>query len=197
MKKYLSLLFILLLSSISLFAYNVGSKIDYGLYYHPAITLDNQEDLPIYSSISSTYDFEPFYFKIYKSEIGPYISFLHVSRSLVYNNIYLRELCGLGFGLDWGYIVNNNFKINAKVAMGIGDIGESLNKEMYLNMAIIPSYLLIDKEFLDVNFNFILNVIYRKYLLSPTIGVGISINFDWLSNYLNSINKKNPFKGGF
>jgi len=194
-KLSILLLFLLFLLSTSLSAYDMGSKIDYGLYYHPAITLDNQDDLFVYSSLSSTYDFEPLYLKINKFEIGPYYSFLHISRSIVYNNIYLREFCALGFGLDLGYIINNKFKINTKVAMGIGDVGESLNKEMYINMAIIPSYLLIDKEFLDINFNFILNIIYRKYLLAPTLGFGLSVNFDWVSNYLNSINSNDTFRG--
>lgn len=190
MRKILLLITIFILSTISIYSIDMGSKLDYGFYYHPAITLDNQNDLPIYSSLASTYDFEPFYIKFNNIEIGPYISILHVSPSIVYNNIYLREFLTLGAGIDWGIILNRDFKLNTKIAMGIGNVGESLNKEMYINMAIIPSYIITNKEFFDININFILNIIYRKYLLSPTVGIGVSFNFDWLSNYIKSINAK-------
>lgn len=175
MKKFITTLLVLFLTTSVVYSIEIGSKFSFGIYYTPSITLDDSDDLPIYSSTSSIYDIEPLYFKTNNTEIGPYISILHISDSIVYNNIYLREFCALGLGLDWGQSFNNNFKLNTKLALGVGAVGESLNKEMYINLALNPSYKIINKDNINLNFDFIVNFIYRKYLLSPSIGIGTTI----------------------
>ncbi|MGD1821589.1 MAG: hypothetical protein ACPKM0_02365 [Pleomorphochaeta sp.] len=191
MKKSIIFLFILLITTSSLFAVEVGSKFDYGFTYCPSITLDDSDDLPVYSSVSSMYDIEPLYFKIKKEEVGAYLSILHVSRSIVYSNTYLREFSAIGLGLDWGHNFNETIKINTKLALGVGTLGESTSKEMYINMAFVPSYKINDNEDIDINLNLIVNVIYRKYLLSPTVGLGATINLDWDTD--NNSNTNNGF----
>jgi len=182
MKKIIPLLLIALFSTSYAYSVEIGAKFQYGFFYHPSITLDNADDLPLYSSVASTYDIEPIYWNIKNIEIGPYFSILHVSNSLVYNNIYLRELCGVGVGIDLGYKINADLKINTKIGSGIGNLGESLNKEMYINLLISPSFNIASFEDYRINFDLLLNIIYRKYLLSPSIGFGFTIDMDWISS---------------
>ncbi len=181
MKKVITLLFIILFSTSFAYSLDIGAKFDYGFFYHPSITLDNADDLPIYSSIASTYDFEPIFININNIEIGPYFSILHVSNSFVYNNIYLRELCGIGVGVDLGFLINEDLRINTKIGSGIGNLGESLNKEMYINLSLSPSFNIASFQDYKINFNLLLNIIYRKYLISPSIGIGFNIAFNWTS----------------
>lgn len=182
-KKLISIL-ILTFCTTTLFAVELGSKLDIGLFYHPSITLDDSSDLPVYSSMSSSYDFTPLYLQFNKHQIGAFLSIFHVSKSIVYQNIYLRDFSAFGIGLDYGYLLTDNFRLNSKISMGIGKLGQSLNKEMYASLAIIPSYVFIDEAGFDFSLNLIVNVIYRKYLLSPTVGLGFSTSLDWLTKYI-------------
>ncbi|NCD05076.1 MAG: hypothetical protein EOL97_03070 [Spirochaetia bacterium] len=183
-KKNISL-FLIILCSTYLYASQVGSKIDLNVFYHPSITLDDNTDLPVYSSMASTYDFSPVYLKINNHQISPYLSIFHVSRSIIYQNLVLREFCAFGVGLDYGYIFNSKFLFHSKFSMGIGSLGESLNSEMYMNLALIPSYILKSGDNYNISLDFSINFVYRKYLLSPCVGVGISTSFDWITDYIN------------
>lgn len=185
MIKKTFIIFILLFSTTSLFALDAGAKFDFGLYYHPSITLDDSTDLPVYSSLSSTYDFEPIFLKFGNLQFGPYVSVYHVSQSIVFNNEYLRDFKAVAFGLDFGYYFSDSFKFKLKSSLGIGALGESLNKEMYANVALIPSYILKNTDTYNYSLDFIFNLVYRKYLLSPSVGIGFSTSFDWISYYIN------------
>ncbi len=182
MKKILLIITLFILSTTSIFALEVGSKIDTGLYYYPSITINDSDDLEVYSSLSSTLDFELFYIKFKRDEIGPYFSLFNVSRSIVYNNIYLRKFNATAIGLDWGHYFSNNFKFNTKVAMGVGTVGESTNKEMYVDLSLVPSIILINEKDFDLNLNFIFNGVYRNSLFSPSVGIGIGMSFDWITD---------------
>ncbi|MDC7236516.1 MAG: hypothetical protein PQJ45_01930 [Sphaerochaetaceae bacterium] len=182
MKKIFLIITLFILSTTSIFAIEVGSKIDTGLYYYPTITLNDSDDLEVYSSLSSTIDFELFYLKFKRDEIGPYFSLFNVSRSIVYNNIYLRKFNATAIGLDWGHYFSNNFKFNTKVAMGVGTVGESTNKEMYIDLSLVPSMILINKKDFDLNLNYIFNGVYRNSLFSPSVGIGIAMSFDWITD---------------
>ena len=189
-KRIISIL-IISLCTTSLFAVEFGSKVDIGFFYHPSITLDNTSDLPVFSSIGSTYDFSPIYLKINNHIISPYLSIFHVSRSIVYQNEFLREFSAVGFGFDYGYYFNEKFLLHTKLSMGVGKLGQSLNQEMYANLLLAPSILLIKENDYDLSLQLIVNVIYRKYLLSPSIGIGLSTSFDWLTSYIGKMNETN------
>ena len=179
MKKLLIFLTLVTLSITNIFALEIGSKLDTGLYYYPSINLEDSPTITFSSSIASTFDIEPIYFKFKENEIGPYISLLNVSRSTVSNNTYLKKFSGSALGVDWGHYFSRRYKLNTKVAVGIGEVGETSNKEMYFDLSLIPSILLVDKKDFDLNLNFIYNGIYRKNLFSPSAGIGIGISFDW------------------
>ncbi|MGD6729865.1 MAG: hypothetical protein ACPKMZ_02220 [Pleomorphochaeta sp.] len=193
MKKLFLIITLFILSTTSIFAIEVGSKIDTGLYYYPTITLNDSDDLEVYSSLSSTIDFELFYLKFKRDEIGPYFSLFNVSRSIVYNNIYLRKFNATAIGLDWGHYFSNNFKFNTKVAMGVGTVGESTNKEMYIDLSLVPSMILINKKDFDLNLNFIFNGVYRNSLFSPSVGIGIAMSFDWITDSSELLETKSQY----
>lgn len=182
MKKLLIIFTLLTLTLTDIFALQVGSKIDTGLYYYPSINLEESSTTTVSTSIASTFDIELLYFKLKKDEVGPYISLLNVSRSTVSNNTYLRKFSGTALGFDWGHYFSKRYKLNTKLGVGIGSVGESSNKEMYFDLSLIPSIILDNKKNYDVNLNFIFNGIYRKNLFSPSVGIGIGINLDWPKN---------------
>ncbi len=135
MIKKIILFFLIILCSTYLYASQVGSKIDLTVFYHPSITLDDNTDLPVYSSIASTYDFSPVYLKINNHQISPYLSIFHVSRSIIYQNLVLREFCAFGVG----YIFNPKFLFHSKFS--IWKFRRKF-KFLYMNLALIPSYIL-------------------------------------------------------
>lgn len=182
MKKKFILISILALCTSSIFALDMGMKVDINALYHPSITLDDSTDLPLYSSLATSFDFSPVAFNIEEHQFGPIVSLLYVTRSLVYNNEVMRGFSAIGFGFEYGYYFNSTFKLNTKLGMGVGRLGPSRNLELYANVSVNPSFVLIKKDGYDVCITIPVNIIYRKYLLSPSIGVGVSTSFDWLSN---------------
>lgn len=181
MKKQILIILILSVCSTNLFSTNIGSKLDINILYHPSITLDDRDDLPIYSSIASIYDFTPVYLKLDNHKFGAYFSILHVSPSLVYNSEFLREFSAVGLGLNYAYFFSEKFSLDTKLSMGVGKLGPSQNQELYSLLSIAPSYILNKGETYEIAITVPINLIYRKYLLSPTVGIGLSTSFNWLT----------------
>jgi hypothetical protein len=76
--------------------------------------------------------------------------------------------------------------------MGIGTVGESTNKEMYIDLSLIPSMILINEKDFDLNLNFIFNGVYRNSLFSPSVGIGIGMSFDWITDSSELLETKSP-----
>lgn len=192
MRKKVSFIFLLIVTVVSMNAYSseIGSKFDLNLYYHPSITLDDSSDLPIYSSLSSTYDFTPLYVKFNNHQIGAFFSIFHVSDSLIYQNEYLRDFSAVGMGIDYGYYFSTNFFLNTKLSMGVGKLGQSQNKELYTAVSIIPSFIINKGDGYSISLNTGVNIIYRKYFLAPSVGIGVSTSFDWLTNYIRKVSSE-------
>ncbi len=186
-KVYFGFLLINIVASISLYSAEIGSKLDFNLYYHPSITLDDNSDLPIYSSLSSTYDFTPLYVKVNNHQFGAFFSIFHVTDSISYQNEYLRDFSAVGMGIDYGYYFSTNFIVNTKLSMGVGKLGQSQNKELYTALSIMPAFVIDKGDGYSISLTTGVNVIYRKYLLAPSLGIGISSSFDWLTNYIRKV----------
>ena len=187
MKKLFCIALLLIACTTELFSTEIGSKLDINILYHPSITLDDQSDLPIFSSIASTYDFSPFFFKIDNHKFGPFFSILHVSPSIVYNLEFLREFSAVGLGLNYAYFFSDKFYLDTKLSMGVGKLGPSQNQELYSSLSIIPSYVFNKGDSYLIALALPINIIYRKYLLSPTVGISLSISFDWLTDFFSKV----------
>jgi hypothetical protein len=186
MKKLL-LTFTLLLCLTSIFAKSdFNSSIDLSLFYHPSFDLSEDAELPMRSSIGTRWILTPISYRINKVSLSFNTGIMFVSDSLTYNNSKMRGYSA--FDLDLGLDYKFNDLLSTKLTVGAGklQLGEEDLVEAYLLGTLTPSFNIYKRPGIKIDMTTPFNFIYRKQLITTTVGIGIKIDFTWREKYIES-----------
>lgn len=103
-----------------------------------------------------------------------------INKTPLHNGHRYRKFVGLGLGLDFGIILHNQSSITVGISSGIGELDHTDNKEGFVAIHCTPQIPLYRSHHQTLCLTLPFSVLYRKNMINPSIGVGLSIQSNFV-----------------
>ncbi|MCH3918727.1 MAG: hypothetical protein LKE40_14955 [Spirochaetia bacterium] len=180
-KQTKTILLILCLSMFisSLHAKNVDSKLGIEASFSGLIEtsydISESNDAVTYNAGGNNLVISPF-LKYNKFYIGLSIGFLNIDSSSFVGNNRQRPFNGYAGGINIGYEITKKLSVLSIFMQGMAALGKTDNLEAYLQASVLARYIVCESNHIQLAIVTPLNLIYRKELLCPAFGIGLSIS---------------------
>jgi len=114
------------------------------------------------------------------------ITQFEINKTPLHNSHRYRKFIGLGLGLDFGVLLHNQTSVIVGISSGIGELSHTDNKEGFMALHCTTQIPLYQSHHQTLCLSLPVSFTYRKNIISPSIGVGLTIH----SNFVVYVREK-------